>query len=480
MFTKIKDYKLYTVSGIITKGTKKNDFMGTREEGWSLEYVDLWQLENIKVDVYKAEDISFRGEEIQFVEDSEPIDSITVSDPDLTDTRYNAPFEFKLPRGDYYAVVHKVPGYYATVYKKFQVIDRDVNIFALPMRKEKIKAEFVDAYVSCKPDGSIDPKNNSITLKVLNAKVAPDGASRNTILIDGIPKGLYVEEYVANTEDNTITVIFGGQREDEIVAGVILTATIMEKAVINEYFPGSYSYDVSNKLNGIRLVQQVDERDIMTGKASYAQALTFVPGEAYPVDDAKDSIKKIENVYSKVLEILYKEGLQEDGSCKYGLYLINTNVTDTYIQRHSKGITPRGWEWTGLTWDDIPGSGGNNVLVRISRSEYGHGHGTTSLELHEMAHNIDKCVFQNISASEEWKTLMDRESKELYPNDINYMTAFSEEYFAESYMLYYLNAETRQWLQEKAPNTYKAIHEGLPQKLNELYGKDPKYKHLFK
>ncbi len=469
----------YRVKGIVTKGTKKNDFWGTRAKGWGFEHIDLWQLENIKVEVYRAEDVSFWGEELQFKEGAEAVASLLVSDPNPAGKNYYAPFEFLLKRGDYYLIIRKAPGLYATVYKSFTVADGDTDVGPLPMRKEKIEGEFVRSFFSCRPDGSVDSANNRITVKILNAKVAPGGANRNTVLVDGMPPGLFVEDYIADTEENSISLVFGGQRQDELIAGLVLTVTIMEKAVINEFFPGCYSYDTSDRLNGIRLVQEVSPQDVALGKASYAQAFTFLPGEAYPVDDAKESIRKITGVDPKILEILYRESLQEDGSCKYCLFLVNTNVTSTYMQRHSKGITPRGWEWTGLTWDDIPGSGGKNIIVRIGRSDYGHGHGSTNVELHELAHNIDASVFKGISKTKEWNDLREEESTQLFPMDINYMTAYTEEFFAESFMLYYLNEESKRWLRKKGPKTYEAIEVGLQEKLKKFYGKDPKYSHLF-
>ncbi|WP_420535002.1 anthrax toxin lethal factor-related metalloendopeptidase, partial [Bacillus mycoides] len=47
-----------------------------------------------------------------------------------------------------------------------------------------------------------------------------------------------------------------------------------------------------------------------------------------------------------------------------------------------------------LTWDDVPGVGsdigGKPVMARIGFSERGKGHGSINLELHEIAHAIDR------------------------------------------------------------------------------------------
>ncbi|WMT40825.1 hypothetical protein RE628_27655 [Paenibacillus sp. D2_2] len=79
--------------------------------------------------------------------------------------------------------------------------------------------------------------------------------------------------------------------------------------------------------------------------------------------------------------------------------LVSGKITDEPEFSQYKGITPRGWENTGLTWDDVPGVSSNIVIARIGYSDQGKGHNGQNLELHETFHAIDRLVLDNISSS---------------------------------------------------------------------------------
>ncbi|NLW23053.1 MAG: hypothetical protein GXY88_07360 [Tissierellia bacterium] len=142
--------------------------------------------------------------------------------------------------------------------------------------------------------------------------------------------------------------------------------------------------------------------------------------------------------------------------------LITTNITGDPLYSHLKGKTPRGWEGTNLTWDDIPGIGGQTVLVRIGYSNSGKGHSSHNLELHETAHAIDSYVFDDISQSYEFIKIKEKEKKNLF-GDNTYFD-YNEEYFAEIFTMYYLNESTYKQLKENAPESFQFI-KSLPNRI---------------
>ena len=177
-----------------------------------------------------------------------------------------------------------------------------------------------------------------------------------------------------------------------------------------------------------------------------------LPVDGYDKVESDKIIRRVLNVNNEFLQEFKEKG----GIIK----LINTNITGDENYSYLKGITPRGWEKTGKTWDDIPGIGGQIVLVRIGYSEPSleHGHATYNLELHELAHGLDYYVFNSISATEDFKKVM-KESKRLFGVDPYF--SYPEEYFADSFAKYYLSPKSRQEMKRLAPSTYefiKALH----------------------
>ncbi|GGG00126.1 anthrax toxin lethal factor-related metalloendopeptidase [Paenibacillus aceti] len=134
--------------------------------------------------------------------------------------------------------------------------------------------------------------------------------------------------------------------------------------------------------------------------------------------------------------------------------LITGKITDEPEFSQYKGITPRGWENSGLTWDDIPGVSSNIVIVRIGHSDKGKGHNSQNLELHETFHAIDRLVLNNISSSIRFEEIWKREANVNYKGD-NYVSTYSTEYFAEAATLYLFNAETQAQLKKDMPLTYE-------------------------
>ncbi|RFU61699.1 toxin [Bacillus sp. V59.32b] len=135
--------------------------------------------------------------------------------------------------------------------------------------------------------------------------------------------------------------------------------------------------------------------------------------------------------------------------------LFTGSLTDNRSARHLKGEKPRGYTNSEHTWDDVPGMGGTrNVLVKIGASGKGSGHGSVSLELHELAHTLDTIVYGNIREDEGFLRIWKEEAPKLFPGRPYFLT-HPEEYFAESFaMYYYKNARDKTELQTKAPKTY--------------------------
>jgi DNA-binding ferritin-like protein (Dps family) len=170
--------------------------------------------------------------------------------------------------------------------------------------------------------------------------------------------------------------------------------------------------------------------------------------EAYNETEANKMISRLEKIPYPILEKLVEEDIE--------IILSNTNITDVKEYKHLKGVTPKGWEDTGRTWDDVPGAGGKPVVARIGYSEPSEAHGAINLELHETAHAIDAYVFVDISTTKEFKDIWKQEVNSVF-GDNPYFVNYPEEYFAETFAMYYLNDNEKEVLKGKAPLTYNFI-----------------------
>lgn len=136
--------------------------------------------------------------------------------------------------------------------------------------------------------------------------------------------------------------------------------------------------------------------------------------------------------------------------------LFEGNLTDNPSARHLKGVVPRGYT-TNRTWDQVPGIGGaRTVLVKIGSSEKGKGHGSVNLELHELAHSLDRHVYGGIREEASFLEIWRKESRVLFPGRA-YFLDYPEEYFAETFAMFYIGGIPAQLLREAAPQTYHYI-----------------------
>jgi Pro-Pro endopeptidase len=191
-------------------------------------------------------------------------------------------------------------------------------------------------------------------------------------------------------------------------------------------------------------------------KQYFVERIIDPPTENYDKAEAKKIAKRIEQIPGSLLYQLWNYPVK--------IHLTNGPITDTEYFSYLKGVTPRGWEDTNLTWEDVPGVGGTeNVVIRIGYSEKGKGHNSINLELHEIAHTIDQLIKGNASSSSAYLSIWEKE-KDILFRDYSYFTQHPEEYYAETFAMYFLNDASRKKLQTMAPKTYQYIQKQFQSK----------------
>jgi len=179
--------------------------------------------------------------------------------------------------------------------------------------------------------------------------------------------------------------------------------------------------------------------------------IILLPEESFDYEEVANIISRIDALPEKMLRRITEERIY--------LALFNGKLTDNPSVRNLRGVIPRGYT-TDKTWDEVPGVGGSKlVLVKIGSSEQGAGHSSVNLELHELAHSIDRHVYKMIRENPEFLEIWKKETKYLFPGR-DYFLNYPEEYFAETFAMYYLGGEYQQLLRDVAPETYRFI-EGL-------------------
>jgi hypothetical protein len=175
--------------------------------------------------------------------------------------------------------------------------------------------------------------------------------------------------------------------------------------------------------------------------------IIVLPKQHFDQREASAIISRINAIPAVLLEKINKQGIT--------LKLFTGKLTDNPTARQLAGQVPRGYQGN-VTWDDVPGIGGSKVvLVKIGSSEPGKEHGSVNLELHELAHSIDRYVFGEISGSTEFTSVWESEHELLFPGNSYFL--YPEEYFAETFALYYLNDNSNELLQTKAPQTFEFL-----------------------
>lgn len=157
------------------------------------------------------------------------------------------------------------------------------------------------------------------------------------------------------------------------------------------------------------------------------------------------------------INLLPKSLLYKIKNNRIKIYFFFGKLTDTPVNGKLRGITPRGYTDATVTWDTVPGtSRGKMVFVKIGANEKGQGHDSINLVLHELAHSIDRVVFNRIRDNSCFLSIWKLEVEDIF-GDNNYYLSYPEEYFAETFALYYANHESNLMLKKRAPKTYEYI-----------------------
>ncbi|WP_240338375.1 anthrax toxin lethal factor-related metalloendopeptidase [Peribacillus alkalitolerans] len=179
------------------------------------------------------------------------------------------------------------------------------------------------------------------------------------------------------------------------------------------------------------------------------QKLFLFPEESFDASEVEWMATRISHLPPNMLKRLNDREIK--------IKVFNGSLTEQKEATHLSGIKPRGYKKSGVKWDRVPGMGGNKIVfVKIGASEMGKGHGSVNLELHELAHTIDRLIYDNIRYKEEFLRIWKKEAP-LFFNGRDYFIKYPEEYFAEVFSMYYLNETTNQELKNGAPLTYNYI-----------------------
>lgn len=198
-------------------------------------------------------------------------------------------------------------------------------------------------------------------------------------------------------------------------------------------------YFSSNSL--LKQILQLDANDPMNN-------IILLPEEEFNQEEAAAIIGRVQLLPGELLTKINEENIK--------LKLFVGRLTDNPTADHLSGVIPKGYK-SEKTWDDVPGIGGEKiVLVKIGASDKGMGHGSVNLELHELAHSIDRYVFHDLRFNPYFLDIWREEKFLLFPDQDYYLT-YSEEYFAETFAMFYVNDNWRTYLSQSAPKTYEFI-----------------------
>jgi len=176
--------------------------------------------------------------------------------------------------------------------------------------------------------------------------------------------------------------------------------------------------------------------------------IIILPATPFNQVEAAQIISRIDKLPLSILEKVNKEGIV--------IQLFTGKLTGNKTASQLANVVPRGYVHK-TTWDDVPGmGGGKTVLVKIGASNKGKGHSSVNLELHELAHSIDKLVFNGIRSKHSFLGIWSREKETMFPGK-SYFLTYPEEYFAECFAYYYIGGQYREELERKAPMTFQLI-----------------------
>ncbi|HZH60397.1 MAG TPA: toxin [Metabacillus sp.] len=177
--------------------------------------------------------------------------------------------------------------------------------------------------------------------------------------------------------------------------------------------------------------------------------LILLPNSDFPEKEAVKMINNIQKVDDYILLLAAEESIQ--------VKLFTGSLTNLNGLNKLKNIKPRGYGENDPNWELVPGMSEDRVVyAKIGHSEFGKGHGSICLELHEFAHAIDRYVFHYVRLDPVFINIWKQEVDLLFPFN-NYFLQFPEEYFAETFAMYYYDKNSNEVLNEMAPLTFKYI-----------------------
>lgn len=197
---------------------------------------------------------------------------------------------------------------------------------------------------------------------------------------------------------------------------------------------------------GLILQESIYYNDVELRSDWPLKQMIYVPVEKADSDAVVQMVQTMDKLPVRVLRDAYSAGIR--------IHFFQGSLTQFPSTAHLKNLTPRGYENTQTTWDDVPGIGGGKVMyAKVGHSDKGAGHGSVNLELHEFAHSLDNYLFtsawHHVTQYESWKA----EANNLFPNK-RYFIDYQSEFFAESFAYYYHSDELRRRIEEKAPKMY--------------------------
>jgi hypothetical protein len=184
----------------------------------------------------------------------------------------------------------------------------------------------------------------------------------------------------------------------------------------------------------------------LRSKQSLGNIVLLPEKNPHPIE-AENMIHRLDHLPPNLLQEIDQTGIK--------IFLFNGKLTDISTASYLKGKHPRGYANHNVTWDDVPGIGGSKwVLAKIGCSEKGKGHGSVNLELHELGHSVDHYIYNDPFGDLRFHAAWKKEAPKLFPHK-PYFLDYQEEYFAETFAMFYLNSHTRTILHEKAPETFQ-------------------------
>lgn len=234
---------------------------------------------------------------------------------------------------------------------------------------------------------------------------------------------------------------------------ILQQMNILDLEDIHSYYMENNTNITIYENNTLQYKFDEESEDIKDSSIDIIEQMLILPDDLnYDKDEVENMKSRLAKINIKYLQTLKEKDIK--------IKLINSNLTDEPEFSDLKYQLPPCWVRSGKTWKDVPGIYRNNSIVAkigYSNPSYANVHSSKNLELHETAHAIDKNVLNKKSNSEEFMEVFAQERYKLYdPKQVAhaYISKFIEEFFAESFVHYYLDEDSKNTLKENCPLTY--------------------------